>query len=43
MTKLVVIEKLMTKLVVTEKAKCFYGETKVSDKCTFSDSWSAKF
>lgn len=33
----------MTKPVVTEKAKCFYDETKISDKCTFSDSCLQNF
>lgn len=35
--------KLMTKPVVVKKAKCFYDETKISDKCTFSDSCLQNF
>jgi hypothetical protein len=33
----------MTKPVVIEKAKCFYDETEISDKCTFSDSCLQNF
>lgn len=33
----------MIKPVVIEKAKCFYDETKISDKCTFSDSCLQNF
>ena len=35
--------KLMTQPVVIEKAKCFYDKTKISDKCTFSDSCLQNF
>lgn len=35
--------KLMTKPVVIEKAKGFYDKTKISDKCSFSDSCLQNF
>jgi hypothetical protein len=27
------------KPMISEKAKSFYGEMKVTDKCTFSEGW----
>jgi len=33
----------MTKPVVIEIATCFYDETKISDKCIFSDSCLQNF
>jgi hypothetical protein len=30
--------KAMTEPMIIEKAKCFYDEKKITDKCTFSES-----
>jgi hypothetical protein len=31
------------KPVIIEKAKSFYNEMKISDKCTFSEDWLQNF
>jgi hypothetical protein len=31
--------KPMTGCMIIEKAKCFYGEIKITDNCTFSNGW----
>jgi hypothetical protein len=35
--------KLMTGPMVIEKARCFYDEIKMTDKCTFADSYLQHF
>jgi len=35
--------KSMTGPVVIDKGKCFYGEMKITNKCTFSRGWLQNF